>query len=94
MQQEKTINPNKPFALILMLVLAAAIAIAATTVHAESTDYSLEVTVDISPELKARTSPGQTVFIFAKAMQGPPAPLAAIKATVGDLPISVLLDVT
>lgn len=92
MQQEKSINPARPFAFIMMLVLAAAIIFAATTARAEAPEYGLEVTVDIAPELAERTRPDQTVFIFAKAMQGPPAPLAAIKARVSDLPMTVILD--
>lgn len=48
--------------------------------------------VDISPDLKAQSKPEQTVFIYAKAMQGPPMPLAVRRVTVADLPISVSLS--
>jgi len=50
------------------------------------------VTVELDPALKNQVSPNDTLFIFAKAMQGPPMPLAAVKKTVGELPITVSLN--
>ena len=35
--------------------------------------------------------PGDSVFIFARAVSGPPAPLAAKRLTVADLPVTVEL---
>jgi cytochrome c-type biogenesis protein CcmH len=52
----------------------------------------ISLTVDISPELKARARPDQAVFIYAKAMQGPPMPLAVRRMRVADLPVSVTLS--
>ena len=52
----------------------------------------ISVTVDISPELRARSRPGQAVFIYAKAMQGPPMPLAVKRLSVSDLPVSLTLS--
>jgi len=52
----------------------------------------VDVTVDISPKLKAGTKPEQVVFIFAKAVRGPKAPLAVVKSKVSHLPLSVRLD--
>jgi len=52
----------------------------------------VDVTVDVSPALKAQTKPEQVVFIFAKAVRGPKAPLAVVRATVSQLPLSVRLD--
>ena len=51
----------------------------------------LKVHVDLAPELKAKVLPGDSVFIFARAISGPPAPLAAKRLTVADLPASVEL---
>ena len=48
--------------------------------------------VDISPELRARSRPDQAVFIYAKAMQGPPMPLAVKRLSVADLPVSLTLS--
>ena len=54
----------------------------------------MHVNVDISPQLKAQSKPDQTVFIYAKAMQGPPMPLAVRRLQVSDLPVSVTLTDT
>jgi cytochrome c-type biogenesis protein CcmH len=48
--------------------------------------------VDISPELKAKAGPDTTVFVYAKAMQGPPMPLAVRKLQLGDLPVTLTLS--
>ncbi|UVM48890.1 MULTISPECIES: c-type cytochrome biogenesis protein CcmI [unclassified Pseudomonas] len=51
----------------------------------------LKVRVDLAPDLKAKVQPGDSVFIFARAISGPPAPLAAKRLTVADLPVTVEL---
>lgn len=51
----------------------------------------LTVTVDLAAEVKAKVQPGDSVFIFARAVSGPPAPLAAKRLTVADLPVTVEL---
>lgn len=51
----------------------------------------LTVRVDLASELKAKVQPGDSVFIFARATSGPPAPLAAKRLTVADLPVTVEL---
>ncbi|CAG4882420.1 Cytochrome c heme lyase subunit CcmH [Georgfuchsia toluolica] len=48
--------------------------------------------VSLAPALKARAAPSDPVFIFARAIQGPPMPLAAIRVTVADLPLEFTLD--
>jgi len=50
------------------------------------------VTVELDPALKDKVKPSDTLFIFAKAMQGPPMPLAAVKKTVAALPLTVTLN--
>ncbi|MDH3386331.1 MAG: c-type cytochrome biogenesis protein CcmI [Gammaproteobacteria bacterium] len=52
----------------------------------------LSLVVDISPELKARAKPGDAVFVYAKAMQGPPMPLAVKRLTLADLPVALTLS--
>ncbi|MBA1296549.1 c-type cytochrome biogenesis protein CcmI [Pseudomonas lurida] len=51
----------------------------------------LKVRVAVSAEVKAKALPGDSVFIFARAVSGPPAPLAAKRVTVAELPITVEL---
>jgi cytochrome c-type biogenesis protein CcmH len=52
----------------------------------------IKLLVDISAELKAKASPDTAVFIYAKAMQGPPMPLAVRKMQLSDLPVSLTLS--
>ena len=46
----------------------------------------------LSPSLAAKVAPTDTVFIFARAAEGPRMPLAILRRTVADLPISFTLD--
>jgi cytochrome c-type biogenesis protein CcmH len=48
--------------------------------------------VRISPDLAAKVEPGDTVFIFARAEQGPRMPLAILRKQGRDLPIEFTLD--
>ena len=52
---------------------------------------SIRVSVDLADAVKASALPGDSVFIFARAVSGPPAPLAVKRVTVADLPITVEL---
>ena len=48
--------------------------------------------VSLSPALAANAAPTDTVFIFARAAEGPRMPLAILRRTVADLPLSFTLD--
>ncbi|HEX6156087.1 MAG TPA: c-type cytochrome biogenesis protein CcmI, partial [Burkholderiales bacterium] len=48
--------------------------------------------VSISKKLAAQASPDDVVFIFARAAEGPPMPLAVKRARVRDLPFEFALD--
>lgn len=52
---------------------------------------ALEVQVALSPELKSKLSPGDTLFVYARAEQGPPMPLAVAKMEATALPATVTL---
>lgn len=49
-------------------------------------------TVTLSAALKAQASPTDTVFVLARAAQGPKMPLAILRKQVQDLPIEFMLD--
>ena len=49
-------------------------------------------TVKLNPALTAKADPTDTVFIFARAAQGPRMPLAIVRKQVKDLPITYTLD--
>ncbi|MDD1962439.1 MAG: c-type cytochrome biogenesis protein CcmI [Pseudomonas capeferrum] len=52
----------------------------------------LTVRVELAAALKDKVKPDDTVFIFARASNGPPMPLAAKRVTVAQLPIEVELS--
>jgi len=67
--------------------------VTANIAPAKSTNSAqIRVSVRISDELRASTSGNELVFIYAKAMSGPPMPLAAVKMKVSDLPADVILN--
>lgn len=52
----------------------------------------LQVSVDVDEQVKQKFAAGDTVFIYAKAKQGPRMPLAAQRLTLAALPATVILD--
>ena len=48
--------------------------------------------VVLSPELAARVAAGDTIYVFARAVQGPRLPLAIVKQSAGTWPLRYRLD--
>ena len=48
--------------------------------------------VRLAPAIAAQAAPTDTVFIFARAVQGPPMPLAVLRKQVRELPVQFALD--
>lgn len=49
-------------------------------------------TVSLAPELKGQVHANDAVFVYARAVDGPPMPLAVIRKQVRDLPLAFKLD--
>jgi cytochrome c-type biogenesis protein CcmH len=58
----------------------------------ETSGVAIAVSVSLAPELAAKVAPGDTLFVFARAQQGPPMPLAVVRMPVPKFPITVRLD--
>jgi cytochrome c-type biogenesis protein CcmH len=59
---------------------------------AASADAGVSGTVTLAPALAGKAAPGDTVFIFARAAEGPRMPLAILRKKVSDLPVKFALD--
>jgi cytochrome c-type biogenesis protein CcmH len=80
---------------IVSIALAAIFLVSGFAAAAETSvpdDKSVSGTVELAAELSGRAERNDTVFIFARAAQGPRMPLAVFKAYVMDLPIKFTLD--
>lgn len=54
----------------------------------------VQVAVSLAKELAGQSQPEDALFIFARAAEGPPMPLAVVRKKVKDLPLEVSLDDT
>jgi len=61
-------------------------------VDSEMTSSSVVVNVSLDKGLTEKVLPTDTLFILAKAVSGPPIPLAVVRKTVADLPLQVTLS--
>ncbi|HMO47011.1 MAG TPA: c-type cytochrome biogenesis protein CcmI [Rubrivivax sp.] len=53
---------------------------------------SISGRVSVAPALAARMQPGDTLFVYARAVDGPRMPLAILKRSAADLPLEFQLD--
>lgn len=72
--------------------LKASMPVVAETAPDTGSQAEIVVSVELDPALKDRVSDEDTLFIFAKAVDGPPMPLAAVKQTAAALPLTVTLS--
>lgn len=71
---------------------ASASSAAPSSPQAAAAGASVAGDVTLAAALKGRVSPDDTVFVFARAVDGPRAPLAILRKQVKDLPIRFKLD--
>lgn len=60
--------------------------------QASASQVQLHVQVSLGEAAKGQVKPDDTVFIFARAISGPPMPLAVKRVTVAQLPLKVSLS--
>ncbi|MDH3900742.1 MAG: c-type cytochrome biogenesis protein CcmI, partial [Gammaproteobacteria bacterium] len=53
---------------------------------------ALQIRVSLDAALQGQPGPDDTVFVFARAVDGPRMPLAIVRKQVRDLPVTVVLD--
>ena len=53
---------------------------------------AIKVSVSLGAEMASRIAPGDTLFVYARALQGPRMPLAIVRVTAADLPFETELN--
>lgn len=64
----------------------------ASATPAPTAAQAITGSVTLAPELASRVQAGDTLFIFARASDGPPIPLAAVRTQAGNWPVAFRLD--
>ena len=64
----------------------------ASVASAPSAAKAIQGVVTLAPALAAKVAPGDTLFIFARAAEGPRMPLAILKRQASELPLKFTLD--
>jgi cytochrome c-type biogenesis protein CcmH len=72
--------------------LTAAPPATSTAPTAAAPGASVSGTVSLAPSLRGQANPEDTVFVFARAAEGPRMPLAIVRKQVKDLPFDFVLD--
>ncbi|MEM7054017.1 MAG: hypothetical protein AAF446_05660 [Pseudomonadota bacterium] len=64
----------------------------AADVNPTEADAAISVRIDLDENLQAELSGNETLFVFARALSGPPAPLAVQRLPVSDWPVELSLS--
>ncbi len=75
-----------------VLAKQAGMEVAEVSLPESTSDVSMSIEVTIDPGLLQQIQENDVLFIFARAVSGPPMPLAAIKRQARELPVSIVLD--
>ncbi|HET6631145.1 MAG TPA: tetratricopeptide repeat protein [Rhodanobacteraceae bacterium] len=70
---------------------ASAATVATAPAAAASAGAAIQVRVSLAPALRKTVAGGETVFVFARALDGPPMPLAVARLQASQLPATVTL---
>lgn len=94
---QRVAPPDSPFAAGLAPGIAEARAAAGLPPEAPPAPQAaagpgLQVTVRVAPDLGARLQPGDTLFVFARAAEGPRMPVAIARLPARPEPVQVTLD--
>jgi cytochrome c-type biogenesis protein CcmH len=84
--------PDSEMARGVQASIAEARSLAAAQSEASDKAAGVSGTVSLAPGLAGKAAPGDTVFIFARAAEGPRMPLAILRKKVSDLPVAFTLD--
>ncbi|SDD79915.1 c-type cytochrome biogenesis protein CcmI/CycH [Aquimonas voraii] len=88
----RQINDARQQAGLAPLPEASAPTAAAATPSVESTGARIEVAVELAAELAAQVPADAVLFVFARAPEGPRAPLAIQRLSAASLPTTLVLD--
>lgn len=72
--------------------MAKAVSLAATSARPGGQAATISGTVSLAPNLVGKGASKDTLFVFAREMNGPPMPLSIVRAMKQDLPFTFLLD--
>lgn len=65
---------------------------AAGNASPESPEKAIKVAVSLDASLSEQVQPGDALFIYARALSGPPMPLAVVRKSAADLPVETVLN--
>ena len=72
--------------------MAKVVAMAAPVTKPDGSAVAINGIVSLAPGLAAKASFMDTLFVFAREVNGPPMPLSIVRATKSDLPFTFRLD--